>query len=510
MKNILIVGSGQAGLIAATTIKSVFKDFDVTVVSSKDIPPIGVGEGSTEQWSSYEKRVGINRQDLIKASMATFKYGIRFLDWTNHTPDYFHSISGGQLFANTGTFNGVYNYIHASGRKLTPSLAHRGLIKGLVVDTKEPWRQTNQFHFDSQKLNEFLKGHALTMGINFIEAEVEGLFRNSENGDITHVLTSHGKIETDFVVDASGFKQIILKELGDIHQSSFGDYLPCDSALVFQTPGNHKIKPFTEAKALSAGWHWDIPTYERRGHGYVFSSRYIDEDYAIGEVEHYIDEPVKNTRTIKYEPYKVQNSWQFNCVAVGLASNFVEPLEATSIAATIEQSRLICSYLPTYEANSGVHQHGYLKVFDSMFDNLLTMVSMHYVSDRRDSPMWADQQDAPRTELLHFLIELFKHRGPEQHDIPYTGYELFGPNHFWHVAQGQGLISRAGSQIGIEAFGSIAPSMEMVQETQTNNAKRPELPHRTVLARAHENFAKKRGDWNLNDIGGQLAPRLEK
>ena len=508
MKNILIVGSGQAGLITATTIKTAFPDYEVTVVASSGIEPIGVGEGSTEHWAAFEERVGIDRAHLVRDSLATLKYGIRFLDWTKHTPDYFHSISGkGVEFANTGTFNGVYSYIHASGSQLTPTLGFLGLIDGLVEDTPVPLRQTNQFHFDSSKLNDFLKGFALTRGIHFIDAEVEGIFRDSENGDITHVLTSHGKIETDFVVDASGFHQVILKELGDIHQSSFEDYLPCDTALVFQTPGNPKIKPFTEAKALSAGWHWDIPTYERRGHGYVFSSRYIDEEHAIHEVENYIDEPITDTRTIKYKPYKVQNSWQFNCVAVGMVSNFIEPLEATSIAATIEQARLICSYLPTYQPNSGVHQHGYLKVFDSMFDNLLTMVSMHYVSDRRDFPMWVDQQNASRTELLLFLIELFKHRGPEHHDIPSTGYELFGPQHFWHVAQGQGLISQEGAALGVTAYRSEQVGID---RTKRNFSEQPqEVSHRDVLERAHQRFSEHRADWHFDDFGGQLIPRLE-
>jgi hypothetical protein len=509
MKHILIVGSGQAGLIAATTIKSAFAAFEVTVVSSKEIEPIGVGEGSTEQWAAYEDRVGINRRDLIKDSMATFKYGIRFLDWTNHTPDYFHSISGRILYTKSGTFNGLYNYIHSSGRQLTPTLTHAGLIDNLVPDTPNPWHQTNQFHFDSAKLNTFLIGHARTMGVKFVDAVVDGIERDPSSGDITSVVTSTGNIETDFVIDASGFNQVILKKLGDVWQSSFDDYLPCDSVLVFQTPGNDEIKPFTEAKALSSGWHWDIPTYERRGHGYVFSSRYIDEEQAVEEVEQYVGEPVTDARIIKYKPFKVENSWQFNCVAVGLASNFIEPLEATSIAATIEQSRLICSYLPTYRPNSTAPQQGYTKVFDSMFDNFLTMVALHYVSDRDDSPMWIDQQHSPKPELLNFLIEIFSHRGPEAHDLPMTGYELFQIPHFWHVAQGQGLIDKEGARVGVEAYGSTQPARNVLKDLAHPNENPLELHHRVILDRAHKIYADKRADWHFDDFGGQLVPRLE-
>lgn len=510
MKHISIVGAGQAGLIAATTIKAAFRSFDVTVIASGEIPPIGVGEGSTEHWAAYEARVGIERSDLIKHSMATFKHGIRFLDWTTHTPDYFHSIVGEGMYTALGTFNSLYSYIHASGRQLTPTLSHPGLIDNEVQDTPKPWNQVNQFHFDSAKLNDFLTGHALTQGVNFIDASVVGIKRDSSSGDITAIVTSTGDVETDFVIDASGFSQVILKELDNTHQTFFDDYLPCDTAVVFQTPGNDSIKPFTEAKALSAGWHWDIPTYERRGHGYVFSSRHTNEESAIKEVEEYIDEPVTDVRTIKYRPYKVQNSWQFNCVAVGLASNFIEPLEATSIAATIEQCRLLCSYLPTYKPNSGVQQHGYLKVFDSIFDNLLTMVSMHYVTDRRDSPMWVEQQNANRTELLNFLIEMFKYRGPENHDLNLTGYELFSSNHFWHVAQGQGLISVEGCMDGVLANDSPVSCQQRIMDVRNNRAQAGrELPHRTVLKRAHREYAEKRAEWHFDDFGGILIPRLE-
>ena len=504
MQNIVVVGAGQAGLIAATLIKGYFPKLDITVVASSELGTIGVGEGSTEHWKDYEQLLGLDRAEVIAHSAATFKYGIRFINWTDHTPDYFHSIpSAGPLFAQT--FNASYSYVHAMGKQLTPTFMHRGLIDNIV---ESDLSQTNQLHFDSHKLNQFLKDHAVSLDIKFVDDEVVGIERDSETGDVTSVIGTQGKIPSDFVIDASGFNRVVFSHLGDPWEKSFSDMLPCDSALVFQTPTNSSIRPYTTATALSAGWHWDIPTQERRGHGYVFSSRYTDPDKAAKEVENHIDEPIGETRLIEFSPFQLKNSWQFNCVAVGLASNFVEPLEATSISATISQVRLLCSYLPTYGPNSTAPQAGYLRIFDSIVDNLVAMVAMHYVSDRRDTPMWEAQQSAPKPELLSNLIEIMSHRGPEQQDIPATGYELFGTNHFWFVGQGQGLINKDGCRQGVDAYGSRDQVERHLRELQSSKHE-PTYSHRMILEQvSHQIFGKKL-DWEINQFNLKNMKRLD-
>ena len=506
MKNIVIVGAGQAGLIAATIIKGLFAKFDVTVIASSELGTIGVGEGSTEHWKAYEQLIQIDRGKLLAKTDATLKHGIRFINWTHHTPDYFHAIAGrGPLYAQS--FNASYSYIHAQGRQLTEAFMHRGLIENLV--NQDPY-QVNQLHFDSHKLNRFLKDHAISQGIEFVDDEVIGIERDPESGDVTSVVGKQGSLPSDFVIDASGFNKIVFNHLGNSWEKSFDDVLPCDSALVFQTPSNSSIRSYTVATALSAGWHWDIPTYERRGHGYVFSSEHIDADRAAEEVEALVDEPIGETRLIKFSPFQLKNSWQFNCVAVGLASNFVEPLEATSISATINQVRLLCSYLPTYRPNSVAPQSGYLRVFDSMVDNLVAMVAMHYVSDRKDTPMWAAQQSAPKPELLSNLIEIMSHRGPERHDIPDTGYELFHADHFWHVAQGQDLVGKQGCRQGLNAYQSRNPVEEHLRNANSRMTEfAPEIPHRTFLGTVRVDVLGSPIEWEFTDFGINEMKRLD-
>ena len=504
MRNIVIVGAGQAGLIAATLVKGQFSGFNVTVIASSELGTIGVGEGSTEHWREYEKLLGLDRTEVIAKSAATFKYGIRFINWTDHTPDYFHAIPGdGPLFAQK--FNASYSYVHSMGKQLTPTFMNRGLIDNLILESV---LQTNQLHFDSHKLNQFLKDHAIRLGIEFIDDEVVGIERDPESGNITSVIGKQGAFLSDFVIDASGFNRVVFSHLGDPWEKSFSDMLPCDSALVFQTPTTLSIKPYTTATALSAGWHWDIPTQERRGHGYVFSSRHINADEAAEEVAQNVDEPIGETRLIEFSPFQLKNSWQFNCVAVGLASNFVEPLEATSISATINQVRLLCSYLPTYRPNSTAPQSSYLRIFDSMMDNLVAMVAMHYVSDRKDTPLWADQQVAPRPELLNELIEIMSHRGPEAQDMPATGYELFGANHFWFVGQGQGLINANGCRQGIIDYGSRREVEEHLKTLQSSKQEQRES-HRVILEQVSHQVLGGELEWEFNQFDLKDMKRLD-
>jgi tryptophan halogenase len=217
---------------------------------------------------------------------------------------------------------------------------------------------------------------------------------------------------------------------------------------------------------MSSGWMFEIPTLNRIGNGYIFDSNHIDEEGAVEEASSVHGFKIENYRSIKYDAGYLKNSWQYNCVAVGLSGSFVEPLEATSIATTIQQIKLICSYLPTFTKNSKKTVNEYHRVMDSVMENILTMISLHYVSDRRDTPMWLEQSNKPKPDLLNHLLEIWNERPPEYHDIPTTGFELFSCNHFWHVAQGQGVLSKESAQRQLEAYDPLS-EVEIFMEAFT-------------------------------------------
>lgn len=487
VSSVAVVGSGTAGLINALVLRKVFPNLCVTVISSGKIGIIGVGEGSTEHWSTFEKLVNIDRAEMVRDTQATFKFGIRFKNWTHHTDDYFHSISGGQNFHST--FIGSYNWAVAHDKQLTPTFGLPSLIRNMVNDLGDDClTQTNQFHFDTHLLNFFLRKKCTDAGVTFVEGEVTHLERDPVTGDCTciHVAGDVDRVECDFVVDASGFNKVILGKMGSIKWTSFEDYLPTDSAVVFQTPEDldNGIKPYTLATAMSAGWMWEIPTFTRRGNGYVFSSSHISDDEAIAEASEVSGHSVPDdARIIRYQSGYVKNSFIHNCVAVGLASNFVEPLEATSIAASINQAMLLTSYIPAYESNAEIVRREYSRVFDSMMDNLLAMIALHYVSDRVDTDMWAEQQCRPKPELLENLLEIMKFRGLEEHDIPIAGFELFRAFHFWHVAQGQGVISKEACKRNLDLRGTDEFLGREVSEVIRGNRSVSYISHKQALSK---------------------------
>ena len=468
-KKVIVVGSGTAGLVTALIIKSLFLDYNVIVISSKSIGIIGVGEGSTEHWRMFQDLVGINVHDMIKEVDITHKYGIFYENWTNHTPQYFHSV--GDIGKTINTFWAGYASALENGKLLTNLYSWRGLLENKIVDQGEKTHLgTNQYHFDTFKLNEYLIKFSKSKGIAFIDDEVTDV-NIDENGFIESVILSESnkEISGDFFVDATGFNRKILSKIGDQTFIDYRKYLPCDTAIAFPTESDPsgQIRPYTRARALSNGWIWEIPTQTRRGNGYVFSSDFCTVDQAIAEASQVHGFEVEPAKVINFKAGYFKETWKNNCVAVGLAAGFVEPLEATSISTSIQQARLICSYLPTFDKNRTYGIKEYHRIMDSMMDNILCMISLHYVSDRNDTEMWIAQQTAEKSDLLKHLLELWKIRGPEVSDIPSNGYELFACAHLWHVAQGQGVLISEVASIQLDAYGS----RKDVLEYTTNFAK---------------------------------------
>ena len=456
-KHVCIVGSGTAGLITAIMLRGMFPLYKITVVSSSSIGIIGVGEGSTEHWrQGFQTTYNINVNELVSECAATHKYGIRFENWTNHTPDYFHSVSLPGVGPNDFAAN--YAFCLENNRLLTSSMISHLYNNNIVkVTGANQHDSVNQFHFDTNKLNNYLTVVAKTRDVTFIDDEVINVKQDTVSGFITEVgLTKNGSVLADFFVDASGFRRALMSQIvKEDDFVSYRKYLPTDSAAVFQTESDPsgEIRPYTRARALSSGWVFEIPTQERRGNGYIYASDFCSDDQAVKEVSDLIGKEL-TPRIIKFKSGYYKQGLKHNCVAVGLAGSFVEPLEATSISTTIQQARMIGQLLPTFNEGSKAQTKDYNKKFADLMDNILVMISLHYVSDRTDSEMWKAQQNAELPETLQNLLELWKERVPSIFDFSDTGYGLFHSAHLWHVAQGQGVLNTEAATTQLNAFGS--------------------------------------------------------
>jgi len=496
-KHIVIAGSGTAGLTSALIIKQTFPHYNISLIHSDNNPIIGVGEGSTEHWRWFQDFVNIDVHEMIKHADITHKYGIKFDGWTSSVPSYFHSISGQGLLSND--FYGTYAYCLENDLLLTNIFSWKGIIKdNIVLNIDKEGNNishygTNQYHFDTMKTNSYLKNLCSHRGINLLQGDIEKVIF-SDNGFIRglKISTIEQVINGDFFLDCTGFARVLMGRMQNQEFNSYSEYLPCDSALVFQTPLDEygKIHPYTIAKRMTAGWMWEIPTQSRRGNGYVFSSKYITEEEALEEARSITGEEIDEYRVLKFKTGYWNKTWQKNCVAIGLSSGFIEPLEATSISISIQQARLLCSYLSTFNETSSAMIDEYHRIVDSIMENCVSMISLHYTCDVEDSQMWIDQKKMRKPQLLQDLLNLWREKLPQNHDIRSTGFELFHGPHFWHVAQGQGLLDKEIASIQLDAYGSRPDSISHLNANSQRTISIKEVDHAEELRKVRNPSSK--------------------
>jgi len=446
-----VVGSGTAGLVSALLLKKAFPHSFVDVISSSSIGIVGVGEGSTEHWARFMRVMGISPFRLISETDATHKVGIRFEGWTKHTSKYFHAIRGA---GQRNEFDYPMTYAGAVDRGVLISdiTGVMGVEEGYVT-SERPHTSVNQYHFDTFKLNSFLKSYAEVLSINFIEGELTGVVRNPENGNVEKLLLSgFQSLEVDFVVDASGLRREVMKHLGNDKWVSFKEYLLTDSAVAgpSESDPSGKVLPFTRAIASEHGWIWEIPTQSRRGNGYVFSSSHLSLDEATKTLAERQNVDAAKIRSFHFDPGYLKQPWVFNCCAIGLSGSFVEPLEATSISTGINQTLMLVQHLSGYVGNNTVAK-SYNIQFELVMQNILDMIRLHYLSDNDHSDFWTDSNSLPIPDSLAWKLEAWQYRMPLPSDFP-EHWGLFKDPHFFHVAQGQGFIARHHTSISIDRF----------------------------------------------------------
>ena len=472
---ITIIGSGTAGLVTALMLRQSFPIHDINIISSSSIGIIGVGEGSTEHWKTFMQACNIPLAELIVETSATHKSGIRFENWTNHTPDYFHSVSSSETYGFYEAY-GLYAGLIAQGKTLTENIGARSIIEN-KVPANNPHESVNQYHFDTFKLNAYLTKLCKERNIFFLEDEVTEVDIDTLDGYINSIkLKSGNNHYSDFWVDSSGFKRVLISKLKNDNWNSFSDYLLMNSAIAFPTESDPsgEIRPYTRARATKNGWMWEIPTQERRGNGYVFNSSFLSVDEAIEEASVMTGYVVDSPRIIKFEAGHLKEMWVKNCVAIGLSSSFVEPIEATSIGSTILQSQCLIENLSSYKRGNTAVQKIFNKKMNNMMENILAMIRLHYISDRRDSDMWVEQSRIKNPPYLQDLLDLWNERPPFKSDIPISGYNLFYVPHFYHVAQGQKLINKESCQLMIDNFNihnEVKYAISSAKIGQTNFAK---------------------------------------
>ncbi|MBA3512215.1 MAG: tryptophan 7-halogenase [Sphingomonas sp.] len=383
----------------------------VALVESSEIGIIGVGEGSTPQLKAFFDTIGISEQEWMPRCNATYKAGIRFIDWSDRPgfDRYFHPFlttadahTANKFFYNTrARRTGRDVWAHPDRFFLNTALARKRLAPLAPADAA--FQASYGYHFDAVLLGRYLKEVATGRGVEHVDAKIASV-ELGENGDAIALEAEDGRrFEAEFFVDASGFRALIIEQSLGEPRRSFADNLFNDRAVVAPTPlPDEGPGCCTLATAKSAGWIWHIPLTSRIGNGYVYSSRYIDPDEAAAELRAHLG--LANDAEVRHLEMRVgrlERSWVSNCLAIGLAQGFLEPLEATALHIVLTT---VDEFIAEVDSQ-GMEEAARSRFNDATarrYEGIRDYIVCHYRTQlRRDTDYWRDA--AAMTELSDSL-----------------------------------------------------------------------------------------------------------
>ena len=429
---IVIVGGGTAGWVSSMFFSKIFPNVhNITVIESSNLGIIGVGEGSTGLLHGVINNqiadFGCNEIEFLKETNSTLKLGIRYNDWIGPGSTYVQPIDGSYTAQNIPDSHFLYGMIKEGKYK---NKIHTMTPLGFLLEEKKStfFKDAvsniglHAYHFDSHLVGKYFKKISLKSGVRHIDDEVVNV-NLGDNGFIKSLNLSSGKIvDGDFFIDASGFSKVLISKLGS-KWVSYKKHLPVNTALPFQIKykENEGIEPTTLATAQNYGWRWRIPVKERYGNGYVFCDEFVTPERAQDEIEQSLGHTIDPVRLIKFESGRLDKFWNKNCLAVGLASAFLEPLEATSIHTTLMQLWYFIKEFsrPTLDETYSYEQENlYNKRVSRIFEDVRDFLIVHYKTKRTDTEFWKYMNSKEvDTEFTETILGICKFRSPTSADF---------------------------------------------------------------------------------------------
>lgn len=448
VRRIVIAGGGTAGwMVAAGLSKSLGRTFDIRLIESEEIGTIGVGEATIPTLHFFHEILEINEQEFMAATQATFKLGINFENWRNVKEDYFHS------FGKTGKphWSAGFQHFWLAGRErgLASDYGDYCLELRAAMDNRfaklPNWGLNYAYHLDATLYAAYLRRYSEALGVVRTEGKIVKVHTDANggpsHGGITALTLNDGAlIEGDLFIDCTGIRSLLLGETLGVPYQDWSQWLPCDSAVAAQTASIGEAVPYTRSIAHPFGWQWRIPLQHRVGNGLIFSSKYLsDEDAKTTLLANVQGEVLRPPRVIKFTPGQRDVVWKKNCVAIGLSSGFLEPLESTSIH-LIQRglTRLIQMFPAGGVCQSDIDE--YNTQTRTAIETIRDFIILHYhVTNRSDTPFWQQCRDMEVPKLLAHRIQLFK----DTARVCLGTDELFQDNSWIQVMMGQGITPKA-------------------------------------------------------------------
>jgi tryptophan 7-halogenase len=486
-KSVVVVGGGTAGWLTALKAQRSYPNLNITVIESSDIGILGAGEGSTPYLVDFFDHLNISLSDLIQNCDATIKNGIKFTNWNNDGDFYYHGfstrdrnlgldpmsdmfLSNSSLMLASISLNDNLKEIDftekISEKNKVPFILEDKKIDFGFVAKKNPildYKKVGQvsIHFNATKLANRLKEIGLERGIKLIDGTIKNVSLDSNNNVSSLTLDNNENILCDFVFDCSGFHRLIIGKVYNAKWKSYKDFLPVDSAVPFFIEMTDKIPPYTEAIAMKYGWMWKIPLQTRFGCGYVYDSSLISEEDAVKEIEEFLGYeptyPRKDKGGFKFSAGCYEEPWINNCVSIGLAANFVEPLEATSIwVSIVGLTRLFNNPLWIFENSQSIRDEYNNHIVD-MNNSISDFIYFHYMTLRDDTEFWKkfSYENAPKT--LQEKINKWQYRMPNVFDS-----DPFWTSYSWiFLGSAHNTINKNIAKVYLENSSDYGKGLEM-------------------------------------------------
>ena len=465
------------------------ENVSITLVESDAIGAIGVGEATIPDILNFNRILGIPEAEFMKATQATFKLGIEFVDWGRQGDRYFHPFGQHGVDMRGIDFHQYWLRSREDGNtrplqdySLCAQAARAGRFALPGPDPRSVSSQIRYaYHFDAALYARFLRTFAEKRGVTRVEGLVADVCRDGENGNISAIAMQDGRrVDGDFFFDCTGFRSLLSAGALGVPLVDWSHWLPCDSALAVACEHAGPLTPYTRSTAKPAGWQWRIPTQRRTGNGHIFASANMDDDEATEILLAGLDgKPIGDPRKIRFTTGHRSEFWSHNCIAIGLSAGFLEPLESTSIYLIQEGISRFISLFPDASLPQVVKDE-YNRHMRTEFEQVRDFIVLHYhATQRDDSEFWNYCRTMSVPDTLQHKIDLFSQAGR----IFRYDEELFTRPSWVAVFTGQNIVPQTVDPIiaslsGVEVTESIE-SMRIAMEQAAG-----QMPgHEAFLAR---------------------------
>lgn len=449
MKKILIVGGGTAGWMAAALFGKLFQGlYDIELVESEAIGTVGVGEATIPAIKKYNELIQLDEPEFMKRTQATFKLGVQFVNWVRDGHSYIHGF--GVIGQDWEWLRCHHYWLQANQRGRARDFADYSINTAAALANKFMHARPDMgdspighvahaFQFDASLYAKYLRSLAEMHGVKRAEGRIVDV-EMAKNGDIASVtLEGDRKIAADFFIDCSGFRGLLIEQTLKTGYEDWSHWLPCDRAMAVPSKRIDPLTPFTRATARAPGWQWRIPLQHRTGNGLVYSSKHIEDDAAekllLSNLE---GEQLANPNRLRFTSGKRRKMWNRNCLALGLAAGFLEPLESTSIHLVQSAAIRFVRLFPN-DATDEATIDEFNRQSDFEWERVRDFIVLHYWANQRDGPFWEYCRNMELPVTLQRKIDLWRSNGR----IFRENDELFSEESWIEVFIGQEIMPKS-------------------------------------------------------------------